>query len=245
MTAPVALVMGGSRGIGRAVVETLAARGMDVVIHAHAHVEEARELAARVAAQGRRAHVISFDLSTPSLPEGWLEGAEAALGPVRHLVYAAGIPSADFVVHHDVEDWQRVLAVNLNGAMLVAREVLAAMAKRRAGSAVFVSSIADGALSKGNSAYAASKAALNALAKSAALELGPRGVRVNVVAPGLVETDMLAKLPAELRQATVARTPLGRVGQPAEIAAAVQWLLSDEASFVTGAVLPVSGGLDL
>ncbi|MBM3270331.1 MAG: SDR family oxidoreductase [Candidatus Sericytochromatia bacterium] len=245
MPEAVALVAGASGEIGRAIALALAREGADVALHYHGGRTAAEALAGEIAATGRRALAVRADLAAAALPEGFIAGIEERLGPITRVAYAAGIAREDLAAFASLDDWDEVMRVNLRGAVMLAQAVLPGMLKARRGSLVFVGSEAGMHGSPGLSAYAASKAGLAAFVKSLAVEIGPRGVRANLVSPGPVESAMLGDLPADKREALRARTPLGRLATPEDVAEAVTYLLSDRARFVTGAVLPVNGGLGL
>ena len=172
-----------------------------------------------------------------------VEAAEEALGPLDAVVLNAGITRDGLAVRMSAEDWSAVIDTNLSGAFYTARPALRGMLRRRAGSIVAVSSIVGLTGNAGQANYAAAKAGMIGLARALAREAGPRGVRVNAVAPGYVSTDMTAGLSDDQRAALLAQTPLGRLGEPEDVAAAVAFLCSPAAAFITGAVLSVDGGL--
>ena len=231
-----ALVTGASRGIGRAIAEELARAGADVVVGYRTGKDEAEELAAAV---GGRA--IQADVSTPDGARQLVEEA----GDVDILVNNAGLTRDGLLARMSDDDWRVVIETNLSSVFYTCRAVTRPMMKKRSGSIVNLSSIVGVHGNWGQTNYGASKAGIIGFTKSLARELGSRGVRANVVAPGYVKTRLTEVLPDEATQAMVSNTPLGRVAEPHEIAGAVRFLASDEASFITGDVLLVDGGLGM
>jgi 3-oxoacyl-[acyl-carrier protein] reductase len=240
---PVALVTGASRGIGAACARALAAAGFDVGVGYASDAEGAAATVAAVEAAGRRAHAHAADVADEAQAAGLVEAVEEALGPLDALVLNAGITRDGLAVRMSADDWGAVIDTNLTGAFFTTRPALRGMLRRRAGSIVAVSSIVGIIGNPGQANYAAAKAGLIGLVRALAREAGPRGVRVNAVAPGYIATDMTAALTDEQRQGILGATPLGRLGEPEDVAGAVAFLCSDDAAFVTGAVLSVDGGL--
>jgi len=227
------LITGGNRGIGLATAHAFAALGDHVAVTHHAS-EPPDGLFA-----------VKCDVGDPASVAEAVEAAGAAHGPVEVLVVSAGITRDGLLVRMSDRDWYDVVDTNLTGAWGAARAVLPAMMKARRGRIVFLASVVGWLGGAGQANYAASKAGLVGLARSIAREYGSRGITANVVAPGLVETDMTAALSEKQRDDIVARTPLGRMASPDEVAGVVTWLAGDQASYVTGAVIPVDGGLGM
>jgi 3-oxoacyl-[acyl-carrier protein] reductase len=231
-----ALVTGGSRGIGRAIAAELAKAGATVVIAYRSGAEDAD---AAVGEIGCRA--IQADVSDSNEAKRLVEEA----GDVDVLVNNAGITRDGLLVRMSDDDWRTVLDTNLGGTFNTCRAVTRGMMKRRSGSIVNVSSIVGVRGNPGQTNYSASKAGIIGFTKALARELGSRGVRANVVAPGYISTRLTTELPEELQSAMLANTPLGRFGDPEDVAGAVRFLASDAASFVTGEVLLIDGGLGM
>jgi 3-oxoacyl-[acyl-carrier protein] reductase len=231
-----ALVTGASRGIGRAIAEELAAAGAEVVVGYRSGADEAAEIAGSIG--GRAVHA---DVSDPDDAKRLVEEA----GDLDVLVNNAGITRDGLLARMPDEDWRDVIETNLSGVFYTCRAAARGMMRRRAGSIVNVSSIVGVHGNPGQTNYSAAKAGIIGFTKALARELGSRGVRANVVAPGYVTTRLTDVLPEELQQAMLANTPLGRLGSPEDVAGAVRFLASDDASFITGDVLLVDGGLGM
>jgi 3-oxoacyl-[acyl-carrier protein] reductase len=231
-----ALVTGASRGIGRAIAAELASAGAAVVLGYRSGKDEAEALASDI---GGRA--VQADVSGPGDAARLVEEA----GDVDILVNNAGLTRDGLLARMSDEDWRVVLDTNLSSVFYTCRAVCRPMMKKRAGSIVNISSIVGVHGNWGQTNYAASKAGIIGFTKSLARELGSRNVRANVVAPGYVKTQLTDVLPEEATQAMLQNTPLGRLGEPADVAGAVRFLCSDEAAFITGEVLLVDGGLGM
>jgi 3-oxoacyl-[acyl-carrier protein] reductase len=231
-----ALVTGGSRGIGRAVALELARAGADVVVGYRSEADEAEAVASEI---GGRA--VQADVSDSEQAKSLVEEA----GDIDVLVNNAGTTRDGVLARMLDEDWRTVLETNLSSTFYTCRAAARGMMKRRAGAIVNVSSIVGVHGNWGQTNYAASKAGIIGFTKSLARELGSRGVRANVVAPGYVTTALTDAIPEDARATMLTNTPLGRLGDPENVAAAVRFLVSDEASFITGEVLLVDGGLGM
>lgn len=239
LTGKTALVTGASGGIGTAIAQTLHAQGATVGLSGTRR-EALESLAASL---GERAHIFPANLSDTAAVEALLSTAEAAMGPVDILVHNAGINRDNLFLRMKDEEWDQVLAVNLTAGFRLARAAVKGMMKRRVGRIIFVTSVVGVTGNPGQGNYAASKAGLIGMAKSLAQEIATRGVTVNCVAPGFVTTPMTEALDEKQKTRALEMVPMGRMGEPKDVAAAVAYLASDEAAYVTGATLHVNGGL--
>lgn len=231
-----ALVTGGSRGIGRAIAVELARGGAAVVVGYRSGRDEAEAVAAEIGGRAVQADVSSAEDAARLVAEA---------GDLDILVNNAGLTRDGLLARMSDDDWRTVIETNLSSVFYTCRAVTRPMMKRRGGSIVNVSSIVGVHGNWGQTNYAASKAGIIGFTKSLARELGSRNVRANVVAPGYIQTALTDVLPDEAREAMLASTPLGRLGEPADVAGAVRFLCSDEAGFVTGEVMLVDGGLGM
>jgi len=236
-----ALITGASQGIGEAVARRLSAQGAALVLAAR-NQDRLSALAEELRAQGGRALPLALDLARPQEVSERLRGLPEDFSP-DILVNNAGITADNLLLRMSLEQWETVLRTNLTGAFAVTRELVRGMMRRRWGRVVSISSVVGVMGNAGQTNYAAAKAGLIGFTKSLARELGSRGITANVVAPGYIETAMTAGLPAEVRGKLLESIVLGRLGTVEDVAAAVVYLASEEASYVTGQVLNVSGGL--
>ena len=237
----VALVTGASRGIGRAIAQALAAQGAAVA--AAARGENARETVEAIRARGGKAELFAMDVTDSGSVTAGIAGTLEKLGRLDILVNNAGIAKDQLVLRMKREDWETVIATNLTAAFTCSQAALKPMLKQRSGRIVNISSVVGQAGNFGQANYAASKAGLIGFTKALALEVASRGITVNAVAPGYVATDMTAAVAEGAQDQWAARIPMQRAGTLSEIAAAVVFLASDEASYITGHVLAVNGGL--
>ena len=227
------LVTGGNRGIGRAIASAFAAAGDDVAITYRTGEPPAGYLAVRC------------DVTVPAEVDAAFETIESEHGPVEVLVANAGITRDTLLLRMSEDDWASVVDTNLTGSFRVVKRAAKGMLRLKRGRIVLVSSVVGLMGSAGQVNYAASKAGLVGMARSLSRELGSRSITTNVVAPGFVETDMTAELPADTKADYLKSIPLGRFATPEEVAAVVRWLASPEAGYITGAVIPVDGGLGM
>jgi len=243
LTGRTAVVTGGSRGIGKAVCLELAARGASVVLCYAGSEAAARETAAACEQLGAKALALRCDVSDAQAVKAMMKQVVSAFGRIDILVNNAGITRDGFLLMMREADFDAVLDTNLKGTYLCLRAVVHAMMKQGYGRIVNISSVTGLRGNAGQANYAASKAGVIGLTKSAARELAFKNITVNAVAPGFIETDMTAALPQENRQALLAQIPAGRLGQAQEVARAVAFLASDDAAYITGQVLAVDGGM--
>jgi len=235
----IALVTGASSGIGIGIAEALHAQGAHVVLTGRREAE----LNAVAAQLGARASVMPADLNDPAAPAALVEGIEAAHGKLDILVNNAGFTRDMLALRMGDEDWNAVLEVDLNAPFRLARAALRGMMKRRTGRIVSIASIVGVTGNAGQANYAAAKAGLIGMSKALAQEVAPRGVTINVVAPGFIATPMTDKLNEEQKSGLLSRIPLKRMGSAQDVASAVAYLASDEAAWVTGTTIHVNGGM--
>ena len=242
MTNRTAFITGASRGIGRACALALSDGGARVALAAR-NLEQLEALAAEIRAKGREAFVVALDLANPdSIKEAFSKTAKE-FGPITILVNNAAITKDNLALRMKKDDWDAVLATNLTGAFLAIQQVLQGMMRERWGRIVNISSLVGEMGNPGQANYVASKAGLIGLTKSIAQEMGSRNITVNAVAPGYIETDMTQGLSQELKDKMLSNIPLKRIGRPEDVAAAVRFLASEEAGYITGHVLDVNGGI--
>ncbi len=243
LTGKVALITGASRGIGRATAEVLAEQGATVVINYVSNEAAAREVADGIQGRGGKAELLQFDVASGEAAEKSIAEAAKRLGRLDILVANAGISIDGLLLRLKDDDFDRILAVNVKGAVACARAAIKVMMRAKAGRVIFLSSVVGEMGNAGQTAYAASKAAILGVTKSLSREYASRNITVNAVTPGYVDTDMTSNLTDELRTHMLAAVPLGRTGTAREIAASIAFLASDEAGYVTGHALRVNGGM--
>ena len=239
-----ALVTGGSRGLGRAISIAFARQGADVAINYRGNAAAADEVVAEIAMLGRRSITIQGDTSAGrEACEAIVKAAIDGFGVIDILVNNAGITRDNLLVRMDADEWDSVIETNLSGPFWMTRAIARPMLKARAGRIINMSSAAGRMGNPGQANYAAAKAGLIGLTKTTARELASRGITCNALAPGLIETELTATMPAAATQALVSMTPLGYLGSVDDVAAAAVYFASDEARYVTGQVLGVDGGI--
>lgn len=239
----VAVITGGSRGIGRAIAELIASRGANLAI-ADYQIDLAKSTASEISEQtGRKAIAVEVNVSNLEMAQAMANTVVAEFGKIDILVNNAGITRDDLLMRMKEEDWDDVINVNLKGAWNCSKAVVRPMMKKRYGRIVNISSVSGQIGQVGQTNYSASKAGLIGFTKAMAREVASRGITVNAVAPGFIPTALTVDLPDELKNYILAATPMGRMGTPEEIAFAVAFLASDEASYITGQVLAVDGGM--
>jgi 3-oxoacyl-[acyl-carrier protein] reductase len=241
LTGRIALVTGASRGIGKAIAGRLAARGAHVV--AAARGENAKAVVEEIAGSGGLGEFISLDVTEAGASEAAVADVVKRHGRIDILVNNAGIAKDQLMLRMKRDDWDAVIGTNLTAAFVLTQAVLKPMLKQRAGRIVSISSVVGQGGNAGQANYAASKAGIIGFSKAVALEVASRGITVNVVAPGLIETDMTRAITESAHEEWASKIPLKRLGTPDDIAAAVCFLASDEASYITGQVLAVNGGM--
>lgn len=239
LTDKAALVTGASGGIGAAIARALHKQGAVVAVSGTRR-DALESLATEL---GGRVHVYEADLADPLAPGSLIAAAEAAMGRIDILVNNAGMTKDGLALRMTDADWQKVLEIDLAAPFRLSRAALKSMLRRRAGRIINIGSVVGSTGNPGQANYAAAKAGLVGLTKSLAQEVGSRGITINLIAPGFVETAMTDVLPESQRKTLTERIPLGRLGQPADIASAVVYLASEEAAWITGATLHVNGGM--
>jgi 3-oxoacyl-[acyl-carrier protein] reductase len=238
-----AVVTGGSRGIGRAIALRLAAQGADVCISYRGNTAAADEVAALIGAEGRVGLAVQADVVEQDAAKALIEAALARFGHIDILVNNAGITRDDLIMRMKPEDWTDVIATNLSGAFWTIKAATRPMMKARAGRIINITSVSGQAGQMGQANYSSAKAGLIGLTKATARELASRGITCNAVAPGFILTELTRDLDPKLLEGIRDATPLGRFGTTEEVAAAVAFLASDDAAYITGQVLAVDGGL--
>lgn len=244
LSGKISLVTGASRGIGLAIARRLARDGATVVCVAR-NPERLEEAVASLCKDGLTAEALPLDIGEEDAVRSGVEQTLARHSRIDHLINNAGITRDGLLLRMKTDDWKAVLETNLNGMFFLTRAVLSAMVRARSGRIVNLSSVVARSGNPGQSNYCASKAAIEGFTRSLALEIASRGITVNAVAPGFIDTDMTAGLGDKARQELTSRIPLRRLGEPGDVAGAVRFLVGEEASYITGTTLNVNGGMHL
>lgn len=239
----VAVVTGASRGIGRAIALELAARSAKVVVNYNSSSNAAEEVVSQIKDAGGEAMAVQADVSKLDQAQALIKAATDAYGQLDVLVNNAGTTRDNLMAMMKEEDWDIVIETNLKSAFNCSKAAMRPMVRKKYGRIINITSVSGIAGNAGQTNYSASKAGLIGLTKALAREIGPRNITVNAVAPGFVETDLTRDLPAELKQAAITQTPLGRWGTCEEVAYAVAFLASDQAAYITGQILSIDGGM--
>lgn len=243
--APIAVVTGGTRGIGLAIAERLAADGYDMLLTYRGDTEAAQAAIETLASTGRRIEVVSADVSTNEGASATIDTAIKSFGRIDVLVNNAGITRDNLIMRMSEDDWDAVLSTNLKGAFLTSKAVVRPMLRQKSGRIINITSVVGRMGNAGQANYAAAKAGLIGLTKTLAKEVGSRGITVNAVAPGFIDTRLTDVLSEDLKKSLLDATPLGRFGSVEDVANAVAFLASDQSSFITGQVLSVDGGMSM
>jgi 3-oxoacyl-[acyl-carrier protein] reductase len=245
LTDKVAVVTGGSRGIGRAICVALASAGAKVVVNYSGNEEAATETLRLVREAGSEGELSRFDVADPAATDEAIGAVAERFGRLDILVNNAGVALDQILLRIKPEELDRTMSVNVGGALWCSKAAIRLMMRKRQGRVINLSSVVGETGNPGQAVYSASKAAILGLTKTLAREYASRGITVNAVAPGFIETDMTAGLPEKAKEGIIAQTPLARIGRPEEVAAAVLFLASDEAAYVTGQVIRVNGGMQV
>lgn len=243
LTGKVAVVTGGSRGIGRAIAITLARAGADVAIFYAGNQTAAEQTLAEIEKTGRKGLSLQVDVSNAEQVESAMKEVIASLGRIDILVNNAGITRDNLLMRMKEDEWDQVINTNLKGVFLCTKAVTRTMMKQRSGRIINISSVVGVLGNPGQANYVAAKAGVIGLTKTTAKELASRGITVNAIAPGFIETDMTAVLDEDLKQQMLGAIPLGRFGSAQDVAEAVKFLASDAASYITGQTIHVDGGM--
>ncbi len=240
---PVAVITGGTRGIGLAVATRLASDGWDLLLSYRGDDEIAEQARQALAPLNRKVHVVSSDVSDADSAASLIETTMQEFGKIDALINNAGITRDTLMMRMSEDDWDAVLTTNLKGAFLCSKAAIRPMLRQRSGRIVNMTSVVGLMGNAGQANYAAAKAGLIGLTKSTAKEVGSRGITVNAIAPGFIDTRLTDVLPQELKDNLLKNIPLGRLGAPEDVSGAVAFLLSPDASYITGHVLTIDGGL--